>query len=333
MVVMKKRISLKKTRLLFFSFLLSIAAVIALVVLSLVNPVFSPAPLTLSLPIDTQLLKTHVKILTEIDPPRSAKYPESLNAIADYIRDSFHAYGIEAEFQTFTADGAEYKNVVARYGQTAQKKLIIGAHYDVDGEMPGADDNASAVAGLLELARLLGSLRPQLDYDIELVAYTLEELPYFGTQKMGSAVHADSLPRDAEVLGMISLEMIGYFSDEQGSQRYPFPFLRLFYPSEGNFIAVVGKPGQWGIVRQVKRNMGAAMTLPVYSINAPTLIPGIDYSDHQNYWKKGYPAIMVTDTAFQRNPNYHKATDTADTLNYEKMAEVVKGVYAAAISF
>ncbi|MBI4061055.1 MAG: M28 family peptidase, partial [Elusimicrobia bacterium] len=189
------------------------------------------------------------------------------------------------------------------------------------------DDNASGAAGLLELARLLGKDAPAAP--TELVAYSTEEPPYFATADMGSARHARALKaRGAVIRAMISLEMIGTFSDEPGSQAYPSPLLALYYPSRADFIAVVGDLRNAGLARRVKKAMRAG-GLPVYSINAPAFIPGIDYSDHASYWREGYPAVMISDTAFYRNPRYHTSRDTADRLDYRRMAQVVSGAFAA----
>ena len=214
------------------------------------------------------------------------------------------------------------------------QRLVVGAHYDVYGENPGADDNASGTAGLLELARLLKSQNPDLKYRVDLVAYTLEEPPFFRTEFMGSAVHAKSLfDAGIKVKGMISMDMIGYFSDAPKSQDYPLGLLKLFYPAVGNYIAVVGNLGNVGMVRKVKKEMKKAAALKVRSINAPASLPGIDFSDHRNYWKYDFDAVMITNTAFYRNKNYHEPTDTPETLNYEKMAEVVKGIYGAVVNY
>jgi hypothetical protein len=208
---------------------------------------------------------------------------------------------------------------------------VVGAHYDVCGEQPGDDDNASAVAAVLELARLLERHRPDVAHRLELALWPLEEPPNFRTPAMGSAVHARRLA-DGEVPvgGMICLEMLGYFSDRPGSQSFPVPGMGLLYPSRGNFIAVVGNGPSWRLTREVKARMDGATELPVRSINAPALVPGVDFSDHFNFWRQGWKAVMITDTAFYRNPNYHQLTDTPDTLDYGRMARVVTGVYAAA---
>jgi hypothetical protein len=226
------------------------------------------------------------------------------------------------EFGGRTAGGGEGK------AGKGKPYVVVGAHYDTAGPLPGADDNASGVAGLLELARALGAAPPE--GRVDLVAYTLEEPPFFMTPRMGSAVHAASLRREGiEVRAMISLEMIGYFTDAPNSQTFPLGILRFFYPRTGNFIAVVGKLGQGSTLRRIKQAMRAASDLPVESINAPTWIPGVDFSDHRSYWMAGYPAAMITDTAFYRNDRYHTVQDTPESLDYSRMAKVVEGVHCA----
>jgi len=204
---------------------------------------------------------------------------------------------------------------------------VVGAHYDVAGEQPGADDNASGVAGLLELARLLKgqSFRQR----VELVFYTNEEPPFFRTPYMGSAIHARSLAESGKRASlMLSLECIGYFSDEPGSQDHPVRLLNAIYPTTGNFISLVGFYEDGDVSRQVKTAMKSASDLPVYSINAPSFVVGVDFSDHLNYWNEGFVGMMVTDTAFYRNKAYHTPRDTADRLDYGRMAKVVDGVRA-----
>ena len=248
-----------------------------------------------------------------------------MNKVAEYIAQSLKAAGAGVVEQVFEVDGTQYKNIVAEYGPPGGKIIVVGAHYDAEGDKPGADDNASGVAGLLEIGRLLG--KAQLKSKVVLVAFALEEPPFFRSDDMGSAVYAKSLADSgAEVRLMIALEMIGYFSDEQGSQNYPMPLLALYYPSAGNFIAIVDQVFSTQAQR-MKKSMAQATQLPVCSINAPAFIPGIDFSDHINFWRYGYPAVMVTDTAFYRNHAYHTYDDRAVHLNYEKMAQVVYGVF------
>lgn len=276
--------------------------------------------------VDPARLEAHVRMLSETLSPRDAAHPEGMGAAADYVRGEFERAGAAVSEQRFEVGGTAYRNVIAAFGPAEGERVVVGAHYDAAGPLPGADDNASGVAGLVELAHLLAKSAPRLR--VELVAFALEEQPFFRTEQMGSAVHARSLrEKGVPVRAMISLEMIGFFSDREGSQRLPSTLLKAFYPTRGDFITVVGKMDQGPLVRTVKRAMRGATPLPVYSINAPRSIPGIDFSDHASYWDAGYGAVMVTDTAFYRNPHYHTRTDTAETLDYVRMAAVVRGVY------
>jgi Zn-dependent M28 family amino/carboxypeptidase len=277
-------------------------------------------------------LEAHVRMLSEAFFPRDEGHPENLDRAAAYIRQEFERAKGKVSEQPYEVAGNTYRNVTALFGPDTRERIVVGAHYDTAGEQPGADDNASGVAGLVELAHLLGTV--SLPLRVELVAFTLEESWYFGTSQMGSAMHAQSLQQQGiAVRVMFSLEMIGYFTDAPNSQSFPVSLLRAFYPSRGNFIAVVSKLDQGLVVRRVKKAMRSASPLPVYSLNAPRFVPGIDFSDHRNYWRAGYDAVMITDTAFYRNKNYHTVRDTPDTLDYQRMAMVVQGVYAAVLAF
>ena len=185
---------------------------------------------------------------------------------------------------------------------------------------------------MLELARLLGAHPPP--QPVELVAFALEEPPYFRTAAMGSFQHAQALV-DArrEVRLMIALEMIGYFRDTAGSQDFPVRALAPMYPDKGDFIAIVGRFGDFGATRRLKALFRGATDLPVESINAPSYVTGVDFSDHASYWHFGIPAVMVTDTAFFRNQNYHGAGDTPETLDYARMAKVVSAVCSVTQAF
>lgn len=282
--------------------------------------------------ISVENLRNTVSYLSAISAPRNYYNPGSLRDAATYISRKFREYGLKPEEQEFGVGepsdltAATYVNVLASVGPREGSRLIVGAHYDVCGDQPGADDNASAVAGLLEIARFAKKHEAELPYGIDFVAYSLEEPPIFRTTKMGSYVHAESLHRkNIAVRGMICLEMIGYFTEEEKSQEYPLPLLKLFYPSVGNFIGVVSNYGSSSLAKQVARHMRVA-DLDVQALSAPSFLPGVDFSDHRNYWTFGYEAVMITDTSFYRNPNYHKKTDTIDTLSFEKMKEVVNGV-------
>ena len=282
--------------------------------------------------VDKNQLYSYVEKLTSLSPPRNYENIVSLNKAADFIKDEFLKYGYSPIEQKYRIKGIEYKNIIASYGPETAPRFIVGAHYDVAGEQPGADDNASGIAGLLALAELFKKHSPKINFRIDFVAYTLEEPPFFRTEGMGSFVHAKSLhDSKVNVLGMLSLEMIGYYSDASGSQEYPLPFMKLFYPTKADFIGVVGNFSSSALIRHFKNTMKLT-AIGVESLKAPACLIGVDFSDHMNYWKFGYPAIMITDTAFYRNPNYHSVYDTIHTLNFDRMKEVVKGVYWALIN-
>lgn len=320
----------------------TITLLIAVAISFIAQPFVTPIPSTPE-EIDTAKLKAHVKYLSTDVHPRSSSNFSNLEKAGQYVFEELKATGAPVEVQEVKVKGKIYQNFIARFGPSTGPLLVIGAHYDADGHSlrnwkpkgmstPGADDNASGVAGLLELARLL-SKNPQ-SRSIELVAYTLEEDPHFGTQEMGSFRHARSLKESGrEVQLMLSIEMIGYFADKANSQDYPAPGMSTLYGDRGNFIALVGNLSNFGAIRRAKALMRGVSDLPVISCNAPSNLQGIDSSDHLNYWNEGYPALMVTDTAYYRNPHYHRTTDTFDKLDYRRMAHVVQGVFAITQNF
>lgn len=270
-------------------------------------------------------IKKHLEVLTRSTEYRNHENIEALNAIAEYIHSEFEKYCDTVYYQSYTVKGREYKNVVGVLGSQFSKKLIIGAHYDVCGNQEGADDNASGVTGILELARLLK--KDTLNFQIEFVAYTLEEPPYFGTKNMGSYVHAESVQKDKKnILGMICLEMIGYFSDKTGSQEYPVKEMKALYGTKGDFVAVVQKMPQDKFCKDFASAMEQQEHVKSISIVAPESVTGVDFSDHANYWKFNIPAIMITNTAFYRNKNYHTEGDILETLNLDKMSAVINEV-------
>jgi len=276
-------------------------------------------------------MKATVAYLTSLHPPRNHRNAESLERAAKYIRDAFARSGLTPVEQEFEAGGRRYVNVVARVGPEGRGTIVVGAHYDVCGDQPGADDNASGVAALLEIARFAKREEGSLGRAVEFVAYALEEPPFFGTRSMGSYVHAEALWRRGEpVRAMICLETIGYFSEERGSQAYPSRIFRLLYPDRGNFIAVVGNVRSGLLVRRVAKYMKTA-SIDVETLTAPPSVPGVDASDHRNYWDFGYRAVMITDTAFYRNGKYHTAGDTMETLSFDRMKEVARGVCRAIV--
>lgn len=276
--------------------------------------------------IDIANLKATVQFLADINPPRNHKNVTSMEAAAGFIKRKLESYGIATEEQKFKVSGKTYKNIIGSVGISKNPRIIVGAHYDVCGDQSGADDNASAIAGLLEFARFAKEHEAELPYRVDFVAYALEEPPFYGTENMGSYIHAKSLyDNRVDVRGMICLEMIGFFNDMENSQGYPLGIMKLLYPSKGNFIAIVGNFGSSNLVKHVATHMKAT-SIGVSTLKAPSWVEGVNFSDHRNYWEFGYDAIMITDTAFYRNPNYHEKTDTIDTLDFERMKEVVKGV-------
>jgi hypothetical protein len=281
---------------------------------------------------DTARLGRHLRYLTSRQPARSAAHPAVLDSVAEYLARHLRAAGGRVARQPFQADGIIYQNVIASFGPETGPRLIIGAHYDVCGEQPGADDNGTGTAALLELARLLGQANT-LPQRIDLVAYTLEEPPYFRTAHMGSYVHAASLKAaKIPVTGMVALEMLGYYDSRRGSQRYPVGALKLIYGSRGNYVTVAqkfGGSGRWG--RRLARRYRASAGLPVRRFKAPAWLPGIDFSDHLNYWHFGYPALLLTDTAFYRNAHYHQSTDTLSRLSLPRLALAVDALLTALV--
>jgi Zn-dependent M28 family amino/carboxypeptidase len=280
--------------------------------------------------VGAERLERHVRALAEDCSPRDAWHPENMERAAAYIARELELSGALLSDQRFPAAGTLVRNVLAAFGPETPERVIVGAHYDAADGHPGADDNASGVAGLIELARLLAD--QPLARRVELVAFALEEAPFFGTEEMGSVVHARSVRASGgRVAAMLSLEMIGYFSDRPESQGFPFGALKALYPTTGNFIVVAGRFRDARLTLHIKRAMRRGSDLAVHSINAPRSLPGLDLSDNASYWDRGDPAVMVTDSAFYRNPNYHTAGDRPETLDYARMARVVEGVARAVL--
>ncbi|MBL7157238.1 MAG: M20/M25/M40 family metallo-hydrolase [Candidatus Omnitrophica bacterium] len=273
-------------------------------------------------------LKGHVyKLSHEIGERNIYKYG-NLNEAAEYIIEKFKSFGYEPEFQSYSACGKIFKNIIVTKpgDEEPGKTLILGAHYDSH-KSPGADDNASSVAGLLEVARNLRDKKSACT--IKFIAFANEEPPFFKTKNMGSRVYTKAAKEKGEnIKGALILEMIGYYSDKPRSQHYP-PIFNFFYPSAGNFIGVVGNFRSKGFVKNIVSSFKTGTDFPIEWVLGPSILPGIDYSDNWSFWKEGYPAVMITDTAFYRNPHYHKASDTYETLNYEGISEVVKGLTAS----
>jgi Zn-dependent M28 family amino/carboxypeptidase len=272
-------------------------------------------------------LRAHVYELAERIGERNWPHYHGLELARDYIAGEFRRAGYEAALLPFAHRGATFHNVeaVLQTEPTAARCVVVGAHYDSVEGSPGANDNASGVAALLELARRLHGRR--LPLAVRFVAFANEEPPYFNTGAgMGSVEYVRSLDDVANrVRAMLSLETVGFYRDEPGSQHYP-PLVGLLYPDRGNFIAFVGNLRSRALVRTVVGHFRAVATLPSEGAALPASIPGVSWSDHRSFWAAGVPAVMVTDTAPFRDPHYHLASDTPERLDYGRMARLVEGL-------
>ena len=270
-------------------------------------------------------LKEHVRFLAVDMGERNAWHITRLNQTADYIRDQFRSLGYTPVTREF--GDKHFRNIsVEIHGDRQPGRIIVvGAHYDTVTGTPGADDNASGVAGLLEIARALAGRRFPLT--VRLIAFCNEEEPFYGTDQMGSRVSVEhSRDLNEDIVAMFSLEMIGYYVDEPGSQRYP-RIVRRFYPDRGNFIAFVSNLASRDVLHRAIAAFREQGVFPSEGMAAPeSLVPDIRRSDHAMYWYFGYPAVMVTDTSNFRNYGYHNMGDSYQSLNYDAMARVVDGL-------
>lgn len=277
-------------------------------------------------------LKRHVEFLAGQVGERNVWQPGSLAAASGYIRDTLEAVGYRVHAQAYDSRGETVQNLeIELPGTTApQEIVVVGAHYDTVPGGPGANDNGSGIAALLEIARLLAG--KSHDRTLRLVAFTNEEQPFSNTDEMGSRVYAErSRERGEQVAAMLSLETIGFYTGQAASQRYPFPF-SYFYPDTGNFVGFVGNLPSWRLVRQAVGAFRASTAFPSEGVAAPAWVGGVGWSDHASFWQAGYPAIMVTDTAFFRYRHYHDATDTPEKLDYTGLARVTRGLVNVAVS-
>jgi len=306
-------------------FLVSLLAIVVTGPVVVRTPRFEP---DLSRAPSAERLRDHVETLSRRLAPLDASHPERLRDASGWIADTLRDCGLAVEYEDYTVRGAPYRNVVAwRAGADPGAGVtVIGAHYDTFRGYPGADDNASGVAVLLELACTLPAEPTRSG--LLLAAFSTEEPPLFGGAEMGSHVFAAGLVRrEVPVTLMIALDAVGCYSNAPGSQRFPVPGLGLFYPDRGSFVAVVGDLTSGAAIQRVKLGLLSARSIPVQSFRAPARLRGVDWSDHRSFRRLGLPAVLVTDTAFLRNPRYHTAQDTADTLDYEKMAALVLALH------
>jgi Zn-dependent M28 family amino/carboxypeptidase len=273
-------------------------------------------------------LRSHIDMLAGQIGERNVWRYGALQQAADYIGNTFAASGYAPRLQTYEVSRLPISNIEAVLpGSTRPDEiLIVGAHYDTVGECPGANDNASGVAATLELARRFAlSPRPRT---IKFVAFVNEEPPFFKTAQMGSLVYATAAQeRGDRIIGMLSLETMGCYSEEKGSQQYPAP-IGLVYPDTGNFIGFVANVQSTRLLLKARRAFRRRTSFPLQSAALPDAIPGVGWSDHWAFWQAGYPALMVTDTAPFRYPWYHTPQDTPDKIDYEKLGQVVDGLEA-----
>lgn len=275
----------------------------------------------------------HVDRLAGLIGPRILSKPKTIEATVGYIENQWREMGFDVQRETFAAIGDTATNLVVERAGTKRPEeiVLLGAHYDTVPTTPGADDNASAVAVLMEVSRLLkGHVGART---ARYVAFGCEEPPYFNFDSMGSQHHArEARRRQEQITGMLCLEMVGYFSSEIGSQAVPpsIPiFLHRLFPRRGNFLAAVGNLASWKLAWSFRRGFKRGSCLPLFSIVLPEMVNEIRLSDNSSFWDQGYPALMLTDTSFLRNPHYHQESDLPETLDYDAMTEVTLGVAAA----
>ncbi|MPW18133.1 M28 family peptidase [Paraburkholderia sp. CNPSo 3157] len=277
-------------------------------------------------------LQRHVNVLAGDIGERNVLHPTALHAAADYIERHWAIRGCAVTRQNYLVRGVQCANIEAALPGSVESGeiIVLGAHYDTVPGSPGADDNASGVAALLETMFLLQAFTPL--YTMRCVAFVNEEAPFFFRGDMGSLRYARAARlRGDRIRLMLSLEMLGYYRDEPGTQAYP-PLLRYFYPSRGNFIGFVSNLRSAQRLRWLTDAFQASSDFPLQSAALPWWVPGVALSDHSSFWREGYPAVMVTDTAYLRNPHYHTAHDVPATLDYGRMAAVTLGLAASVAS-
>jgi Zn-dependent M28 family amino/carboxypeptidase len=272
-------------------------------------------------------LLNHVHHLSVTIGERSIYRPDALKAAEDYVYGRFADLGYAPRRQTFICMREEVANVIA--GEpNPDGYYILGAHFDTVSGSPGADDNASGVAVLLEAARLAREIAPPKPWVF--IGFTTEEPPSFHTPYMGSAVYARQARKDDhKILGMLCLESVGYFRHEPGSQTLPLPLKYMGYPTTGNFIGLISDRRSKPLLRDLEKALHSGCRLPVATLSVPLggyLLPEVRLSDHANFWDQGYPAVMLTDTAFMRNPHYHTPGDRLETLDLDAMVELTLGL-------
>lgn len=268
-------------------------------------------------------LYQHVDFLTSIYPYRNYKNVQSLDKAATYIQKEFNKSNLEVSTQEWKAKGNTYQNIIASFQPDKKQRFIIGAHYDVYKDVPGADDNASSVAGLLELAYMINDQDITIDYGIDLVAFSLEEPPFFKTDKMGSYIHAQTVyAKQQDIIGMLSLEMIGFYQSKEKRTL-----------TNKNYLFVSGIKKFDAFNTKISELLRTTTSLGSRRISYANNYRNNGPSDHRNYWKYDYPAAMVIGSGNERNPHYHKVSDTIETLDFRVMTEAVNSIAYAIFNF
>lgn len=274
-------------------------------------------------------LRRHVGALAHEIGERHVWRPQALTAAAHYVEDALARGRCTVNRQEYEVAGVPCANleVECRGSERGGGILLLGAHYDTVVGSPGADDNASGVAALIEIAGMLRESK--LRASVRCVAFVNEEWPFFGRRTMGSLVYARAArSRGEDIRLMVSLEMLGYYSSAPGSQRYP-PLLRYFYPDRGSFIAFVSNLRSRHALVRFHEAFRSECNFASERLASPAIMPGVSLSDQLSFWRSGYPGVMVTDTAFYRYPHYHRPTDTPDKLDFTSMARVTVGIARA----
>ncbi len=288
-----------------------------------------PLPLTATETLLKDRLQIHVETLAGKIGERNIWRYNNLQLAAEYIEGEFKQAGLQARSISYAVEGKQVSNIEVEIPGAGHPSeiIIVGAHYDSLINTSGANDNGTGVAALIELARFFSTGKPTRT--LRFVAFVNEEPPFFKTDRMGSLVYVErALANQDKIVGMISLETIGYYSSEPLSQKFPLPLLRLFYPNRGDFLALVGNFRSSRILKRSVKAFRQHGAFPSEGIIAPDWLVGVDWSDHWSFWKTGHPAIMVTDTAIFRYPFYHDPDDTPDKVNYDAMVRVVTGLQA-----
>ncbi len=271
-------------------------------------------------------LRAHVEMLGGTIGERNVWHPEALDAAVAYVREQLSGAGYEVGEQPYQVEGRTVLNLDASLpgSALADEIVLVGAHYDSLRGSPGANDNATGIAAVLEIAHTLRDRK--VPRTLRFVAFVNEEPPFFQTNQMGSRVYARRCQeRGEKIVAMLAPETIGYYSDEKGSQRYPFPF-NLFYPDTGNFIGFIGNYDSRRLVSRCVESFRRHAQFPSEGAAVPGLFEGVGWSDHWSFWQEGYAGLMVTDTAPFRYRHYHTQEDTPDRVNYDRMSRVVAGL-------